>query len=198
MLFLFELQLEEMEAAVAAKLAQLAALQQENLALKHKQEALESTIVIQERVVAQLSALQVAEQQQQQPNAAASSSNGHAGGGSSSSSGGRNAAADVSALLAAVTGEPQPGMSDQNEPDLNNPAGNYADDDDDDNGGGVNNNPDWAGITSSSGIPAQRVLSGPQLGPQQLDVHLLLDRLVAVAAFQRFGSLCVHCWQQPL
>lgn len=150
-----------MEAAVAAKLAQLAALQQENTALKHKQEALESTIVIQERVVAQLSALQVAEQQQQpqQP----------------------GAAADVSALLAAVTGEQQ--GADQHaaagEPDPNNPAG-----DDDADGGDAaanNNNPDWAGIAnSSSRIPVQRIVSGPLLGPEQLDVHMLLDRWVDV------------------
>jgi hypothetical protein len=177
---LLPLQLEEMEAAVAAKLAQLAALQQENAVLKHKQEALESTIVIQEKVVAQLSALQVAEQQQQGVAAAAASSSTNAGGGITSSSSSRNAAAEVSALLAAVTGEPQqqPGMQlgHAAEPDFNNPAGNDAAGNDD--GGGVGadlNNPDWAGITSS-GIPVQRLLSGPQLGPEQLDVHMLLDR----------------------
>lgn len=175
-------ELEEMEAAVAAKLAQLAALQQENTALKHKQEALESTIVIQERVVAQLSALQVAEQQQQQQQP--------------------GAAADVSALLAAVTGEQQ--GADQHaaaagEPDLNNPAG-----DDDADGGDAaanNNNPDWAGISnSSSRIPVQRIVSGPLLGPEQLDVHVLLDRYKAyvasaAAALQQLASLLQQ--QQP-
>jgi hypothetical protein len=180
LLLCLTLQLEEMEAAVAAKLAQLAALQQENAALKHKQEALESTIVIQEKVVAQLSALQLAEQQQQQQQqgiaATAASSSVNAGGTVIISSSSRNAAADVSALLAAVTGEPQqPGMLfGQNKPDLNNPAGNYADDDDDDGDADINN-PDWAGIMSS-GVPVQRLLSGPQLGPEQLDVHMLLDR----------------------
>jgi hypothetical protein len=181
---MLHLQLEEMEAAVAAKLAQLAALQQENQALKHKQEALESTIVIQERVVAQLSALQVAEQQQQQQAGSAvsaASSSTLRGSGSSSAPGSscRNAADDVSALLAAVTGEPQNGTAAAGhaaaaaEPDLNNPAG------DEDVDGDVNN-PDWAGISSSSRIPVQRIVSGPLLGPEQLDVHMLLDRWVGL------------------
>jgi hypothetical protein len=192
-----------MEAAVAAKLAQLAALQQENAALKHKEEALESTIVIQEKVVAQLSALQLAEQQQQGIAAAAASSI-NAGGGNaiSNSSSSRNAAADVTALLAAVTGEPQQPdsgiQSGRIEPDLNNPAGNDAGDVSDGGDAADLNYPDWAGITSSSGIPVQRLLSGPQLGPEQLDVHMLLDRwghpgLIVIYVALCFVLVCQVC-----
>eukprot|EP00879_Flechtneria_rotunda_P003308 GHRR01003534.1.p1 GENE.GHRR01003534.1~~GHRR01003534.1.p1 ORF type:complete len:518 (+),score=215.88 GHRR01003534.1:1221-2774(+) len=54
-------EVEQMETQVKAKLAQLAALQEENKILKHRHEALQSTIHIQDQTIAQLAALQLAD-----------------------------------------------------------------------------------------------------------------------------------------
>lgn len=151
-------QMEEMEAALAAKAAQLAALQAERDGLRDKHDALTAAIRVQDRMVAQLSALQLA-----------------AGGSASGASGGRQqggpAPAEVASVVAAITGRPADAAGD---------GAAAAATDGSEQAAAAGSDADWAGIQPQPQTPAAAAAGGGRgyyaapLLPEQLEVPRLL------------------------